>query len=280
MLLSASVMTQTSWLLPLKSTAKAEWPDPELSIGREYCSLGRNKCWELRGPAQTIADRLFPKIKGFLESRNEYLNEREPIPVAIILGFYMIGRAEKKSNPTLLVTCEKKAPRRKALNVVMESGLLSTHPGFLLAESARSPLSFQRAASLALNHSKLANPERFFNIYPATLASSSKSPCGLLIQIKDSQNESIASRIATIGGLVYTEDEKLPTYYGVTVAHVFAPSLDNNTESIDIKNNDEDDIDFAFYGPYNDEEDEDEDEDFTEASSRSRVIKKQHCSGC
>src|SRR5271154_5992478 len=114
MLSSTSVTTQTSWLLPLKSSAKAEWPDPELSIGRECRSVGRNKCWEVSGPAQTVSNCIFPKVKCLLESRNEYLNEKEPVPVAIVLGFFMIGRTEKKSNPTLLFTCEKKIPRRKA----------------------------------------------------------------------------------------------------------------------------------------------------------------------
>jgi hypothetical protein len=189
----------------------------------------------------------------------------------------MIGRTKEKSNPTLLVTCEKKAPRQKALAVVIESGLLLTYPGFLLAESARSPLSLQRAVSLASNYSTPENPQRVFNIYPATLASSPKSPHGLLIQIKDSQSESITGRIATIGGLVYTEDDNfVPTYYGITVAHVFVPSLGDDTRSIDNENDDENGIDFAFYGLYDDEEDEDEeeDEDYTAVTCRGRAIEK------
>jgi len=85
---STSVSTRTSRLLPLIISRKTEWPDPELSLGRECGNLSRNRCWEVEGTAQTVADCLFPKIKGLLESRSEYLNEGEPIHVAIILGCY------------------------------------------------------------------------------------------------------------------------------------------------------------------------------------------------
>jgi hypothetical protein len=145
-------MAQRSWLQPLKSSTKAEWPDPELSMGRECRSLGRNKCWEVVGPAQTVSDCVIPKVKELLESRNEYLNETEAVPVALILGFYMIGRSEKKCNPTLLFTCEKKVPRQRALNIVVRSGLLGSYPGVLLAESAQSPLALRPAVSLGLAH--------------------------------------------------------------------------------------------------------------------------------
>jgi len=160
---STSVTTQSSWLLPLKSSAKPEWPDPELSLGRPCRDLGRNKCWEVTGPAQSVLDCIFPKVKSLLESRNEYLNEKEPIPVAIIFGLYMIGRSEKNANPTFLFTCEKKAPRRKALNIIMESDILSPYSGVLLAESARSPLALRPAVSLGSEEGIPPNPNEMFN---------------------------------------------------------------------------------------------------------------------
>jgi hypothetical protein len=267
MLSSIAVTTQSSWLLPLRSPVKSEWPDPELSIGRECRSLGRNKCWEVAGPAQAIEDCILPKVKCLLESRNEYLNEKEPVPVPVILGYYMIGRSEKKSNPTLLFMCQKKVPRRKALNIVMESGLLSSYPGVLLAESPRSPLASGPAVSLGLDHLEPAILGRAFDIYLAP----SISPSGMLIHIQDDQGGSAASRSATIGGLVYSENEELERkYYGVTVAHVFAQHVGDNLESPENDDNEEDDIDFAFYRQGDDEEDEDEDEDFVEATSRGK----------
>jgi hypothetical protein len=259
-------MTQKSWLLPLKSSSKAEWPDPKLSIGRECCSLGRNRCWEVAGPAQTMSDCLFPKIKGLLESRNEYLNEKEPIPVAIILGFYMIGRVEQKSNPTLLVTCVKKVPRRKALNIIMESGVLSLYPGVLLAESARSPLSLRPAVSLAMD-----DLEGDFGIYLAPLNYSSNHLNGMRVYIQNKRDGSAASRSATIGGLVYSENEQLERkYYGITVAHVFVPSSPDDQLQPASEDSEEDDIGFAFFG--RDSENEEEDEEFIEVTSRGSSI--------
>jgi len=267
MLSATSVTTQSSWLLPLKTSAKAEWPDPELSLGRSCRDLGRNKCWEVAGPAQAVLDCIFPKVKSLLESRNEYLNEKEPIPVAIIFGLYMIGRSAKKSNPTLLFTCEKKAPRRKALSIIMESGLLSPFPGVLLAESARSPLSTQPAVSLALDQQVLHDSANLFDICLAFSDCPLNGSRGMLINIRDRQEERETGRSATIGGLVYTEnEERKRTYYGITVAHVFSHAIVDNLAPRGNDVDEDDNIGFAFYGQSN--EDEEEDEEFVEITSR------------
>jgi hypothetical protein len=273
MLTSTSGMIQRSWLPPLTSPTKAEWPDPELSLGRQCRSLGRNKCWEVTGPAQAVLDCIFPKVKCLLESRNEYLNEKEPIPVAIIFGLYMIGRSEKKSNPTLLFTCEKKAPRQKALNMVMESGLLSPYPGVLLAESARSPLACQPAVSLASCGDMLHGSKRVFDIYLETSPHHWNNLSGILVNIQSRHEGPRASRSATIGGLVYSEDGNLTrTYYGITVAHAFSHIAmgklvqQNNDNVEDDDSVEEDDTEFAFYGQRND--DEEEDEEFIEMTSK------------
>jgi hypothetical protein len=277
MLSSASVIIQRSLSIPLRSLTGADWPDPELSIGRGCCSLGRNKCWEVVGPAQETWNCIFPEVKRLLESRKEHVYERERTDIAVIIGFYMIGRNEKKSNPTLLLTCEKKAPRRNALQIIMESRMLSPYPGVLLAESARSPLALEPVMPLALDQAVLTNPGRIFNIYMATSASISKVPCGMLIHVRDSLDESAVGRNATIGGLVYSENEKFErTYYGITVAHVFIPRISNGGNDlgliVDDGGEDEDgDIEFAFYGQGNDEE---EDEAFVEATSRGELIQK------
>jgi hypothetical protein len=201
-------------------------------MGRECRSLGKNKCWEVVGPAQTVSDCVIPKVKELLESRNEYLNETEPIPVALILGFYMIGRSEKKCNPTLLITCEKKVPRQRALNIVMRSGLLGSYPGVLLAESARSPLAPRPAVSLGLAQLTLQGPEDEFKIYHVEPRSLSTGPCGMLIHVQVMHDELLGGRGATIGGLVYCENgEHERTFYGITVAHAFAPSTGDDLVS-------------------------------------------------
>jgi hypothetical protein len=277
MLSSASVTIQRSLSLPLRSPLRAEWPNPQRSIGTECCSLGRNKCWEVFGPALETWNSIFPEVKRLLESRKEHVYERERTDIAVIIGFYMVGRSEKKCNPTLLLTCEKKAPRRNALYIILESGILSPYPGVLLAESALSPLARGAAVPLALDQMVLTNPERAFNICLAASATISKSPCGMLIHVQNSLDESAPCKYATIGGIVYSENEMLErTYYGITVAHIFSPSagnVGNNPGLSDGQDNEDDDIEFAFYGQGQDEEEVDE--DFVEATSRGKLIKKQ-----
>ena len=276
MLSFSSVTTQTSWLPPTTSSAKAVWPNPELSIGRECESFGRNKCWEVAGPAQEFSERISPKVKELLDSRNEYLYEKEPVTdVAVIFGFYMIGRSEENSNPTLLFICARKKPRQKALKIVMESGLVSRY-GVLLAQSARSPLSPQGSVPrpvvpLASDQSLLGKSESTFDIYFARSTSLSTVPCGMLIHIQGNQDDSTSSRNATIGGLIYSENEKLErTYYGITAAHVFAPGARDNEALREDYSNEEDDAEFAFYGQENDIADEDD--EFIEATSRGEAI--------
>ena len=86
----------------------------------------------------------------------------------------------------------------------------------------------------------------------------------MLIHIHDSQNESMANKNATIGGIVYSENEKLErTYYSITVAHIFAPT-------ICYENSEEYGIDFAFCG----ESCEDESEELVDETSRGRTVEK------
>src|SRR5882724_5013092 len=69
----------------------AQWPSPHLSLGNKCSSFGAKDCWEVTGPAEAISAEIFRAVRTLLNSRTEYLNEKEPKPCFIMFGLYMIG---------------------------------------------------------------------------------------------------------------------------------------------------------------------------------------------
>lgn len=115
------------------------WPDPKRSIGINWCSMGKNSCWEAVGPAQETVGSILCKIKDILESQHEYLNEGVCVRRVLLFDLYMIGRTEAQARPTIVFSCENKIQRQRAMKVVRESAILDGHPGVRLGESSRPP---------------------------------------------------------------------------------------------------------------------------------------------
>jgi hypothetical protein len=119
---------------------KASWPDPHLSIGTKCNRMGVNDCWEAVGPAKALYAEIAPRIGKLLDDRMDELEEGEPVAVDILtFGMYMVGKTPKVARPTLLFTCQRKNPRRRAIRFVEQSSILKGKPKITLAESAIVP---------------------------------------------------------------------------------------------------------------------------------------------
>ena len=116
---------------------KNPWPDPQLSLGDCWCSIGSNQCWEAVGPAKEKYDEVSVQIKSLLESRHEYLNEGICVRRWLMFGLYMIGRTKELARPTIIFSCENKTQRLRAQRLVRESGILNGYPGVALGEASR-----------------------------------------------------------------------------------------------------------------------------------------------
>ena len=213
----------------------APWPSPELSLGNKCSSFGIQQCWEVTGPAQLISVDIFSAVKGLLSSQSEYLNEKESKPCFIMFGLYMIGHDEAHANPTLILSCERKTPRRKALKLVRESGILSSKPGVRLAESTRPPLCLQPPRILG----SVGDIFKTTGVFSDMIYWSPSEPiCGVPVYKRKSSGDSFAfSYQATVGGVVSLNNIN----YGLSTAHTFLG------EDIDSSAPDDDsDFEFAF----------------------------------
>ena len=138
----ANSPNKRSTKLGLFRLKKAEqWPEPHLSIGIKCNELGGNECWKAIGPAQELFSRISKPLGDLLDARVEDLEEWEPIAGHILLfDMYMVGKSVETAQPTLLFTCQRPKPRRRAIKFVKQSGILKGHPKILLAESSFPPL--------------------------------------------------------------------------------------------------------------------------------------------
>lgn len=219
------------------STVKYQWPEPEKSIGLSCCSLGKYKCWEAIGPARDISPAIFRATKEILDQHSEFLHESESVPFSIMFGLYMIGRNVEKSNPTLLLSCEPKKPRQKALKLIRESGILQEYQGVQLAEASHAPTTLGQVRPLGCL--KAAESDFVFFSPPEM-----NNVCSRAIFIMDqqvlgnSQSTSFPQK-ATIGGFLRLNNgEHEDLYCGMTVAHAFEDELELPSTPYD--------FDFAF----------------------------------
>ena len=128
-------------LIPLFGSKKTQWPEPHLSLGTPCNRLGNNECWKAVGPAQDLFNLISKRIGDLLDERVEDLEEGEPVAGHILLfDMYMVGKSATIAQPTLLFTCQRTKPRRRAIKYIRESGILKGHPKILLAESSLPPL--------------------------------------------------------------------------------------------------------------------------------------------
>lgn len=117
------------------SLQKSQWPNPHLSIGTKCNRMGSNKCWEASGPAQELFAQISQNVGDLLDARVEDIEEGEPVAGhVLIFGMYMIGKDIDTARPTLVFTCQRPKPRRRAIKFIKESEILKDHSKIALAE--------------------------------------------------------------------------------------------------------------------------------------------------
>ena len=209
---------QHPWLNQIWSFSKLkpQWPEPEASIGRSFQPLGFNKCWEVKGPARELSDRILPEIRTILARCGEDLNARESVPLLVLLCMYMTGKDERTAAPTVLFSCQSRTLRRKAMKIVKKSNLFQTLEleGVLLAESAKPPMSL--ASDDERSYLSSMETEQTTNIYIVP-PQSMDNLCGISIFIQHETQPLTFTRVATMGGILQQGDN----YHGLTVAHSF-----------------------------------------------------------
>jgi hypothetical protein len=208
--------------LPFKRSSISSvvrWQSPELSIGRACTPIAKQKCWEVTGPVEILARGLFQAVKELLDGCNELLYDGEPVQSLVMFNLFMIGRDQSKASPTLLLSCERKKPRQRALKMIRESGILCRpeNAGFRLAESPRPPVGLgppvpfgsEDGAGSSLFPLPLLTQNAYWNPkFP---------PTGAQLYTGFNVTDTVYTTRATLGGVVSIDD----AFYGLTVAHSF-----------------------------------------------------------
>jgi hypothetical protein len=242
------------------------WPDPQASIGDSLCKIGSKRCWEAVGPAYKVSFNILREIGSYLPPRHEYLNKGESVPCPIVFGIYMIGRNKKRARPTIVFSCDSKAPRQRAMELVRESKILDSHPGIELAESSTPPILSRPPVPLmgrSLDTRGSVDTERATRsekLVYCTLPLNRVYGIPIFIRDVDGGMRS-TSRKATIGGIVRLGDE----LFGLTVAHAFLDILE------EIPTAQRGEIEFSFEYTSSDEgeeDDEDEEDEDLEVTSQ------------
>ena len=198
--------------VPTWTWTKPAWPQPELSCGRELEALdGSHRCWEVTGPVSGLAKTIYGEVKNLLDLRSDYLIERERIIEPVLFSMYMTGRRKEEANPTLLFSCTRIQPRKRAKEVVKESGILKDHPAIRLAHSKRPPQALRPFRILVGSSKDINQGGTFGEVY---CISPVDRTCGVPVVMRRKDR---SFRNATIGGIVQLDN----TYYGLTVAHAF-----------------------------------------------------------
>jgi hypothetical protein len=212
--------------VPTWTWTKPSWPQPELSIGRELEALDSSRrCWDIKGPVLDLATKIYSLVQKELDLRSDYLVERERIRKPVLFRMYMIGRRQEDANPTLLFSCSREQPRKRAKEVVRDSGILREHPAIRLVHSKRLPQTPMPFRILVGSMEKIQaeGGGLFGEVYCITPVDRT---CGVPVFTRRKDG---SFRKATIGGIVQLGD----IYYGLTVAHTFIDDDLENTEESD-----------------------------------------------
>ena len=228
---------------PQNKTMTIKWPEPELSIGEDWCLmkglLKDRQCWEAIGPAKNAMDELINGIKNELEQQQEYLRKGICTPHRMMFTMYMIGHTRTDANPVIVFSCRNKLQRKRALKVIRKSCLLDPYPGITLGDSSRPPILTGPVIPLSSYGSKSdfelpsINIESADTRIPVYYSAHSGSSYGISVFVRQDSHD---LHQATVGGFICMEGR----IFGLTVAHILdkdqeeSTSVDNDVElSID-----------------------------------------------
>ena len=231
------------------------WPEPELSIGTWYRTMGSSECWEAVGQAREMFITLSKEIKVLLEKRSEYLGKSEPIPHSITFGMYMIGRKKESANPTIIFSCKQVGPRKRAREIIKESEVLNNYPGVKLGDTTYPP-EFDQAPKLLAIDDVVIDTSGMDEVKKTVLCHSSGDLCGRQIFVRGYNGSDTSLRKATTGAIFVSQRK----YLCLTVAHAFREAIGHVDET---------DFDFDLDG--DDRDTDDEEHEFAVTTSRGSL---------
>ncbi|PFH60327.1 hypothetical protein XA68_11138 [Ophiocordyceps unilateralis] len=188
------------------SRQETAWPNPELSIGRHIGKLGKETCWEAKGPARDAFASLAPQIKEYLEQA------LEPVSSWVTWSLYLVGKRPERASPMVLFCCEKAAHRKEVRRIIKESGILNACPGIKTGHAPQAP-GLDQLVQLADDSD--VDPPSAWCITASPRRGS--SPCGMQLSIDSTSGHQTLCRQATVGGVIQLGD----LFYYTTAAHAF-----------------------------------------------------------
>ena len=236
---------------------KPLWPEPEKSIGIEYCKMGRdNSCWEAVGAARETLVEAGTQVKTHLDT------DSYPTAETIILSLCMIGRTKETAQPWIMICCKDARCRKRMRRTVEESGIMDKYPTVRVGNCSKQP-DIDRLLPLA---GETKDPElsdfdtgHGLGISETYVYSDpSQNVFGTQLYLKDSKPNMTSWKKATAGGIVTTDNK----YFYMTVAHLF-------TDEVKITSGDGSDSEFEFDIGQN--ESEEEENELIETTSRASI---------
>ncbi|KAI1274479.1 hypothetical protein F5Y07DRAFT_214853 [Xylaria sp. FL0933] len=204
--------TGLSAILRRKTATQQLWPNPEHSIGRFICKVGKDSIWEAQGEAREAFKNIAPAIKRYLDSCIE------PIPSWVTWSMYMIGHNVGSACPTIVFCCDVAAHRREVRSTIKQSGILDRYPGVKTGHMPRAP-DFDRLIPLAAGNCSNKSEIRL---------EMSPSALGMPLFITGYAHGQQLSTKATIGGVIRVGRK----YFYTTAAHPFQNHL-NSTNPLE-----------------------------------------------
>ncbi|KAI1427569.1 hypothetical protein F5Y12DRAFT_712103 [Xylaria sp. FL1777] len=221
----ASRETGLSAILRRKTAAQKIWPNPERSVGRFICKVGKESIWEAQGEARETFKTIAPDIKCYLDSCVE------PIPSWVTWSMYMMGTTLGSACPTIVFCCDVAAHRREVRNTIKHSGILDRYPGVKTGHMPRAP-DFDRLIPLAAGNCGNKSTIQL---------QMSQSALGMPLLITGYAHGQELTTKATVGGVIRVGGK----YFYTTAAHPFQTHLDvtNSLKQQVIENQNNENID-------------------------------------
>lgn len=219
-----------------------EWRNPERSVGRFICKVGKDSIWEAQGDALDAFKDLAPSIKDYLD------HCVEPISSWVTWSIYMMGSAVCSAKPTIIFCCEVVLHRREVRNIIKNSGILDRYPGVKTGHMPRAP-DFDQLVALSPGV-EACNEVKVYLNRPRSPYNEENMPVealGTEIIIEGFNNDMRYSAKATVGGVIQVGNK----YFYTTAAHAFQydiAAIDQDTVSDNDSSDDFEDDCFSFDG--------------------------------
>ena len=224
---------------------KQQWPNPELSIGRECNPISGLRCWAVVGPALLVFQEISLPIKEVLDKRQEDIERGEQKPQTVSFHMLMVGSEPSKAEPTIIFASKNQRQRRFASVLIKQEKLLDNYPGIKIRTLPKMPAVHRSGPCISRARSEKQSNDEIH------LVKRLNSACGALISYGD-------SKLATMGGVILIKG----VCYGIATQHPrFHEQEDTERTAAQVET-------LAFDEDLNFDEDE-----LTEITSRGKFIR-------